>query len=112
MGYREAIEAAGAKVLAFETFGSYSGDWIAHIEIDGKTCWLHDYYGSCSGCDAFESEFSWNKEETSDNLAAFGKTYVDDPKTDEEIIKIASKHSDCSVEDEAMLKWVKSQLCK
>lgn len=110
MGYREALEAAGAKVEAFEEFGSYQGDWIAKVEINGKRGWVHDYYGSCSGCDAFEAEFSYRNEETPEKLAAFGKTYLDDLKTDDEILVIAGKHSAYSVEDVAMLKWVKNHI--
>jgi len=29
--YKESLEAAGAEVLAFESFGSYQGDWVALV---------------------------------------------------------------------------------
>jgi hypothetical protein len=76
-GYRAALEAAGAKVLAFEEFGDYQGTWIA-ITDRGV---FSGSYGSCSGCDAFEAEFGYegNSEEYHRKLAAFGQSYLDDP---------------------------------
>jgi len=59
MGYRTAMEAAGATVLAYESFGSYQGDWFALVVYGGKTFWVHGSYGSCSGCDAFCAEFDF-----------------------------------------------------
>ena len=58
MSYKEALEAAGAEVELFEEFGSYQGDWYARVKINGERKWIHGYFGSCSGCDAFEHEFS------------------------------------------------------
>jgi len=59
MGYFEALEAAGAQVLASQTFGSYQGDWFAKVNYNGSTAWVHGCYGSCSGCDAFCAEFDF-----------------------------------------------------
>jgi len=60
MGYTEALKAAGAKVLLHKTVGSYQGEWVAVVEKDGEVKALHAYYGSCSGCDAFEAEFGYD----------------------------------------------------
>jgi len=60
MSYKECLELAGAKVLVFENFGSYQGDWWARVNYQGKIGWIHGSFGSCSDCDAFESEF-WDE---------------------------------------------------
>ena len=57
MTYKDALEAAGAIVHAYEEFGSYQGDWFALVTYKGKTGWVHGYFGSCEGCDAFRAEF-------------------------------------------------------
>jgi len=57
MGYSEALEAAGCKVLNFEEFGSYQGTWLAFVKYNEETGIVEGSYGSCSGCDAFEGEF-------------------------------------------------------
>jgi hypothetical protein len=66
MSYCEAMEAAGAEVLCYESFGSYQGDWWAKVTYEGNTFWVHGSYGSCSGCDAFEAEFWYCNEGTCD----------------------------------------------
>lgn len=63
MSYEQALEAAGAVIHCFQQFGSYQGDWWAKITFNGVTGWINGSYGSCSGCDAFESEFGWNNGE-------------------------------------------------
>jgi hypothetical protein len=59
MSYCEAMEAAGAEILAFQEFGSYQGDWWAKVRFEGETGWVTGGYGSCTGCDAFQAEFSY-----------------------------------------------------
>jgi hypothetical protein len=99
MSYSEAMEAAGAKVIEFKEFGSYQGDWWALVEWREDRGWVNGSYGSCSGCDAFEGEFSgtydeceehrweWPKPESCSScdeavedrkrrLAEFGGTYL------------------------------------
>lgn len=131
MGYKEALEAAGAKVLAFETFGSYQGDWFAKVEYEGKTGWVHDYYGSCSGCDSFEAEFFaddsahehdgkkiWPEYESlregcaecdkyRQRLSDFGKSYLDEILTFEEALKRASENIMWDADAEEIVKFVK-----
>lgn len=63
MSYELAMEAAGAEVLAFQCFGSYQGDWWAKVSYQGQEFWIHGNYGSCSGCDAFQSEFDYGDDE-------------------------------------------------
>lgn len=96
------METAGATVLLYEEFGSYQGDWWAKVEYNGEVRWVHGAYGSCSVCDAFQSEFTdrYHKHLHSNNsyydslydgfdpgcekcnamkeqLIAFGKQYLD-----------------------------------
>lgn len=106
MGYREALEAAGAIVLAYEEFGSWQGDWLAKVEYNGKIGWIHDYFGSCSGCDAFEAEFGW-KDPTYEELAEFGRRYLENLLSQEEIEKEVASDYDWDLEAESMLKFVK-----
>ena len=89
MGYKEALEAAGANVLAYEEFGSYQGDWLAKVSYQGETFWLRDYYGSCTGCDAFEADIGMITDDDGNYIweddhpkrvaaiAAFGARYLE-----------------------------------
>ena len=63
MGYCEAMEAAGAKVHDYGTFGDYQGSWWALVTFEGQTGWASGWYGSCSGCDAFEGEFGYENHD-------------------------------------------------
>ncbi len=61
-GYTAALTAAGATVLNMFVGGSYQGSWLARVRTaDGREGWILDAYGSCSGCDAFESEFAYDR---------------------------------------------------
>lgn len=79
MSYSEALSAAGCEVLEYVEFGSYQGEWFALIRKDGEIGVCEGSYGSCSYCDAFESEFG-DVDENSDDyekrLAEFGETYL------------------------------------
>jgi hypothetical protein len=56
MGYKETMEMAGATVHSFREFGSYQGDWLAKVTWKGELGFVRGSYGSCSGCDAYQSE--------------------------------------------------------
>jgi hypothetical protein len=108
-GYRRALEAAGAEVLAFEEFGSYQGRWVAKVRHGGEVKWISDYYGSCSGCDAFEAEFGWHAEDQADyqqRLAEFGDEYLEDAQTFEQVLKMFSDASDWDLDSEDAAEWV------
>lgn len=112
--YKSALEAAGAKVLAFESFGSYQGDWWALVEVSGQKSWVNGSYGSCSGCDAFEAEFGYSEEPWCDahaykentdcldcqekrkaydaKLRAFGEPYLGGSMTQDAAIAEASRN--------------------
>jgi hypothetical protein len=128
VSYESALEAAGAKVLAFEQFGSYQGEWYALVEFNGERGWINGSYGSCSHCDAFEGEFgySWGSEKSADGrylypeddghsrhaeykakLTDFGLTYLGTMLTQEQAEAEAGRYSwDCDADK--MLAFVKS----
>jgi hypothetical protein len=64
--YKLALELAGAEVLKYAEFGSYQGDWLAKVRYEGKEGWVNDYFGSCSGCDAFLGEFAFSSHKCKD----------------------------------------------
>lgn len=74
-GYWGALVAAGATVHVFQEFGDYQGTWIALVTYGLETGWINGSYGSCSGCDAFQAEFGYEKE-SFDKIADFGETYL------------------------------------
>lgn len=80
MGYQGCLEAAGAVVHDFEYFGDYQGTWLAYVTYGGKQGIVSGFYGSCSGCDAFEAEFSYayddDATELADRYALFGESYL------------------------------------
>lgn len=109
MSYTEAIEAAGAKVLAFNEFGNSLGHWWAKIEIESKQSWIHGEYGSCPGCDDFDNSVSrfLGKPEYNQKLIEFGKELLDRKFTQKQAEKEISKNLDWCMEADEMLKWVK-----
>ena len=110
-GYELALTMAGAKVLAFQEFGSYQGRWWAYCERAGARFFITDYFGSCSGCDAFEGQFLYTADEREDyayRLVQFGREYLENPLGQEEAEKEAARYAEESLEDENMLAWVKA----
>lgn len=85
MSYKLTLEKAGAKVLDFESFGSYQGTWLAYVEFNNQKGIVRGYFGSCSYCDAFQSEF-----ESDCNTPFFNEEdskYYSNEWEDEEITK-------------------------
>ncbi len=126
-GYREALEAAGAKVEAFEEFGSYQGDWWAKTDKG----WINGSYGSCSGCDAFQAEFGYSdtgeceeheyREAPPDcaacveakaayqvKLANFGREYVDAAMSYDKAIENVSRNLEWDSDAQKMLDFIKA----
>jgi hypothetical protein len=80
MSYEECFAAVpGVTIEWFEYFGSCQGRMACKFKKDGeeKPQYIIDWYGSCSGCDSFEAEFSFGSEPTQKQLADFGQSYVD-----------------------------------
>jgi hypothetical protein len=57
MSYQTALAAAGAVVIDTKYAGSYQGTWGSIVEYQGKKGLVTGSFGSCSVCDAFQSEF-------------------------------------------------------
>ena len=130
MGYQLAMEAAGAKVLAYKAFGSYQGDWYAKVAFKGTVGFVQGSYGSCSGCDSFQGEFGYDdpacseheytyndqpcadcdvkKAEYQVNLAAFGASYLDNMQTYEEVLQHAKRNEDWDMEATTMVEWLEA----
>ena len=136
MSYIEALEAAGATVLATQSFGSWQGEWLALVEYKGVRGFVAGSYGSCSGCDAFEAEFGYRYEGCSEHtyqpqtdceeckseaetyekrLADFGRSYMDDADGNamlddyDRTLSNASANVSWDAEAEQMVAWVESQ---
>lgn len=135
-GYKGCMELAGATVHLFKEFGSYQGDWWAKVTYGSSTGWIKGSYGSCSGCDAFQSEFDceshdhdggiyvsmyelstyYNKNcekcvELKGRLIKFGEGYLSYIYTQEEAEKEASRNMEWDSDAEEMLKFIKDNSC-
>lgn len=55
MSYTEMVKDWGHDVLLWECFGSYQGDFVVLLRGGDRYGFLVIGYGSCGGCDAFES---------------------------------------------------------
>ena len=115
--YTGALVAAGATVHECKWFGDYQGHWIADVTLpDGRRGLILGYYGSCSGCDAFEAEFGYDATESPDykeRLAAFGLQYFESLKTPEEAAQDflpADRYWSSYSEDVAQAEFVLSRL--
>jgi hypothetical protein len=51
------------KLIAYQTYGSYQGEYLVVLEDKGILYFYMDSYGSCSGCDWLEAEKDWNTNE-------------------------------------------------
>lgn len=110
--YEEALEAAGAKVIASERFGSYQGDLWCLVEYNGEIGWVTMSYGSCSGCDNFLSTFGYYYEDKPDymnKLKEFGLTFLDVLLTQEQALKEASENLDWDGEAKNMVNFIESE---
>lgn len=108
--YQWVLEVAGATVHAFEEFGSYQGDWLAKVTYKGKTGWIKDYYGSCSGCDAFENETCYEdktKKEWESFCHRFAKDYLDNIRSYEDVLKDCEENIEWDYDAKEMVKWLK-----
>jgi hypothetical protein len=121
MGYESALAAAGAKVLNTHYAGSYQGTWGCIVEYNNKKGLVTGSYGSCSVCDAFQSEFDAfysediNSEDLQKRLANFGQSYLQviQEKFDvQNQLDNLSKVNDSWYEDEQkeLLEWALPQL--
>lgn len=112
-GYEAALTAAGVTVLCYEQFGSYQGEWWAQVQFpNGETYFVHDYFGSCTYCDAFEAEFDYDADKQPDylhRLRDFGRNYLTNCFTKEQAIAEASKDLQWDQGAQAMVNWIQER---
>lgn len=106
MDYQDAITACGAKIIAFEQFGSYQGDWWAKVEYEGNIGWITGSYGSCTGCDAFQAEFGYTYDPTPEQLNNFGKQYLEEIYTKDEALAKAKENNGWDAEAKLMVNFI------
>ena len=111
MSYQQSLVAAGARVLAFEHFGDWQGSWVALVEYQGQRGWVQGSFGSCDYCDAFQAEFDWDSdfacEDTQVQLANFGRVYLDDLQTTEQVLAYFAESADWDIDSEDALYWIR-----
>lgn len=115
MTYMSALEAAGATVKDFKSFGDWHGRWVALVDYEGVTAWVSGAYGSCSHCDSFEAEFAYSYEGEKDyatRLKKFGKSYLDDLRTTVSLIKEFEEDADVDEESRYAMKWIAATAAK
>jgi hypothetical protein len=68
--------ARGHETVLYEEFGSFSGEWLLVSFKDDLYYIWKGYYGSCSGCDSYEAEMSYDREKiTREKALDFAKDY-------------------------------------
>ena len=87
-GYPHMLTLAGADVHFYEEDGDYQGDWVAKVTWNGTTGWVAGGYGSCSGCDEYQSITDWgnSKEDVKKELIEAGRMLLGGIRTAEETI--------------------------
>lgn len=127
-GYTWAMELAGAKILVEDSFGDYQGSWYAKVEFNNKVFWVHGSYGSCSGCDAFQSEvntshyhddeYHWvndNAEfrtgctecdELKTKVKDFGLSYLKDPRDINLLLKEARERAEWDMDAKKVVEFL------
>ena len=108
--YQQSLEAAGARVLAFQEFGDWQGSWVALVEYQGQRGWVQGSYGSCDYCDAFQSEFDWDSdfacEDVQQRLVQFGRNYLDDLQTTEQLLRHYNADAEWDSESAGAIAWL------
>jgi hypothetical protein len=107
--YQWALEEAGATVHLFQEFGSYQGNWYAKVTHNGKTGWIKDSYGSCSGCDSFHAEASYQDRaipEWKEFCTNFAQVYLDAITTWDEVYKKTKEDEEWDYDAKEAIKFL------
>jgi hypothetical protein len=134
--YADALRAAGATVHDFASFGTWQGEWWAKVTLpDGRTGFVGGSFGSCSHCDAFQSEFGDAEPRCADHryqwkatpeteacaacaiaaadyqvrLVAFGAEYLDNLQTADAALVEARRNLSWDGGAEAMVAWLEAR---
>jgi len=109
MSYIGAVEAAGANVIRYQYFGAYQGTILAQVEYDGNNGYIEISYGTCSYCDpyqAFEEDLGWDHTPTTEELSNFGRNYLEDLSTRDEILEKYTAMAKWDIDAEDVIKWL------
>jgi hypothetical protein len=110
MSYQDALTAAGATVISFESFGSWQGEWVALVEYRGERGWVQGSFGSCDHCDAFEAEFGWDADEKDNyqaRLASFGESYLGGLQTTQQVLSQFEEVAEWDSDAEDAILWIR-----
>ena len=130
MSYPYVHETAGATVHCYEEFGAYHGDWLAKVTYKNQTGWIHSYFGSCTGCDAFLNEFGYEDHVCGDNkyydpiensfiedcpkcqeikarLIRFGQDYLETVQSYEDVLEEISENIEWDYDVKEMVQFLK-----
>jgi hypothetical protein len=97
MSYQLTLEKAGAIVLGFLMTGSYQGTWGAVVEYNGEKSLVTGSYGSCSYCDAFQSEFGYSLDEPEERDGKYYRGWDDEiskEEYDEYYVELDKKYAE------------------
>jgi hypothetical protein len=108
MDYEDALKSTDATVHNFASFGDYQGSWYAIITHKDKVGVIKGEYGSCSGCDAFQSEFGYSDTDA-DKLRAFGERYLDGITTIDEALQDVNDYASWDLEAKTLIDWLEDQ---
>jgi hypothetical protein len=78
------------EVLNFKYYGDYQGKFLCKIKHKGEELYIYDYYGSCSGCDAFQDEFDYVRNPSKEKVIEFARSYVESAMPKEHWVSILS----------------------
>lgn len=107
-----ALEAAGAKIIRYEYFGDYQGTILVEVEYQNKHGWVSIAYGSCTVCDSYQAftvNLDWDYEPTEEQLAEFGRDYLDYIQTEESLLESLREQAEWDSEAERMINFIKNK---
>lgn len=105
--YRALLEEVGAKVNAFKAFGSFQGDWFAHVLYNDRAGWVHGQFGSCPTTDDLQ-EIDDRRRGAARSVARwrYGRQLLDSLLTQAEAERLAAKNIEWDHDAEEMLMFV------
>lgn len=109
MSYMGALEAAGAKIIRHKYFGDYQGTILAEVEYEGQRGYISIAYGSCDHCDAYQAfseDLGFDHVMTEEDLANFGRNYLDDIGTHGAYLKEYTLQADWDTDAGDVVKWL------
>ena len=106
--YEDLLEDICEEVYCYREFGSYQGDWFAKVKYRNNICWIHGWFGSCSGCDWLQGRHDIT--DPSKIRQSFITEYLEPSMilSQEEAEKEASKNIEWDCDAEEALEFIKT----